>query len=245
MIKRILKPLNEILDKDSVIFNAKNISLKLDNELLLNNVSFKILKKNFSFIMGPNGAGKTLLIKIIAGLIKPTFGEVIFNKKVKLGYVSQKPVFLRRSVYQNLYFALRFSNIPDFTIKNRIYEIIRLTKFENFLDFPARKLSLGQQQLLSIIRALTQKPNTLILDEPCSNLDPNATSLIEDLLVKANKSGVKIIFVTHDLMQAKRLSDEVIFMHKGKIIEYSKKNFFFNNSKSKEVSDYLQGKLLK
>ena len=87
MIKRILKPLNEILDKDSVIFNAKNISLKLDNELLLNNVSFKILKKNFSFIMGPNGAGKTLLIKIIAGLngkIHLIISYLIINKRLYL-----------------------------------------------------------------------------------------------------------------------------------------------------------------
>ena len=245
MIKETLKPLNEIINQNSFILDVKNISLKLNNKFLLNKISLKILNNNFSFIMGPNGAGKTLLIKVIAGLIKPTYGEVIFNQTVKLGFVSQKPVFLRRSVYQNLYFALRFSTFPDSMIKNRIYEITRLTKFDKFLDLPARKLSLGQQQLLSIIRALTVKPNTLILDEPCSNLDPNATSLIEDLLLKAKESGVKIILVSHDLMQAKRLSDEVIFMHKGKIIEYSKKNFFFYNSKSREVSDYLRGKLLK
>ena len=111
-------------------------------------------------------------------------------------------------------------------IKKRISNIVKLTDFENKLSMSARKLSIGKQQLLAIIRSLVIKPNLLLLDEPCSNLDPHYTSIIEAIIKKASRQGVKVLFVTHDLLQTKRLADEIIFLNKGRVDDHSEKGFF-------------------
>ena len=108
----------------------------------------------------------------------------------------------------------------------------------------ARNLSTGQQQLLSIMRALVSRPTFLFLDEPCANLDLQTTKFIEDILKKASKSGVKIIVVTHDLFQAKRLADEIIFFCNGKIFEQTKSTIFFKKPKSREARKFQKGVLL-
>ena len=114
-----------------------------------------------------------------------------------------------------------------------------------FKNHSARNLSIGQQQLLAVIRGLIIEPNVLLLDEPCSNLDPKSANIIEKIIKNSSKSGIKIIFVTHDILQVKRLADDIIFLNNGEIIEHSKKIFFFNESKCNQVKDYLNGKLLK
>ena len=95
------------------------------------------------------------------------------------------------------------------------------------------------------MRALIIKPNILLLDEPCSNLDLNSTNIIEDLLIKASRSGVKIILVTHDVLQTKRLANDILFLHNGEIIEHEENPSFFTNSRSQMIKNFLNGILLK
>ena len=140
--------------------------------------------------------------------------------------------------------ALSLSNYPSKKKRKRITEILKFSKLEHLANKSARNLSTGQQQLLSIMRALVSRPTFLFLDEPCANLDLQTTKFIEDILKKASKSGVKIIVVTHDLFQAKRLADEIIFFCNGKIFEQTKSTIFFKKPKSREARKFQKGVLL-
>jgi len=108
-----------------------------------------------------------------------------------------------------------------------------------------RELSGGMKRRILIAKALSHEPKILFLDEPCANLDPKITQIIENLIKTVSKSGVKIIIVTHDLFQAKRLANDILFFHNGKIIEHTKTKSFFKNPKSKEAKDFQKGLLLK
>ena len=247
MIKNIFKPFYDNLNLFLPI-RVKEVSLKLNNNFFFNKLSFDIDNNSISSFIGPNGAGKTSCIKLLTGLIKPESGEVIFSKNKNfpnlIGYVPQKIILLRRSVEENLLHALSLSNYPSKKKRKRITEILKFSKLEHLANKSARNLSTGQQQLLSIMRALVSRPTFLFLDEPCANLDLQTTKFIEDILKKASKSGVKIIVVTHDLFQAKRLADEIIFFCNGKIFEQTKSTIFFKKPKSREARKFQKGVLL-
>ena len=146
---------------------------------------------------------------------------------------------------KNLLHTLSISNYPTNKKKQRIKEILKFAKLEHLAKQSARNLSIGQQQLVSIMRALVIRPSFLFLDEPCANLDPKTTRIIENLIKIVSKSGVKIIIVTHDLFQAKRLANDILFFQNGKIIEHTETKSFFTNPRSKEVKDFKKGLLLK
>ena len=248
MIKNIFKPLNNNLNLLLPI-RFHNVSLKLDNNYFFKKLSFEINTNDISVFIGANGAGKTSCIKLLTGLIKPYSGEVLFSKNKRnlnlIGYVPQKIILLRRSVEKNLLHTLSISNYPTNKKKQRIKEILKFAKFEHLAKQSARNLSIGQQQLISIMRALAIRPSFLFLDEPCATLDPQTTQIIEDLIKIVSKSGVKIIIVTHDVFQAKRLANDILFFHNGKIIEHTKTKSFFKNPKSKKAKDFQKGLLLK
>ena len=247
MIKNIFKPLNNNL-KSLLPISFHNVSLKLDNNYFFNKLSFKINTNGISVFVGANGAGKSTCIRLLIGLIKPHSGKVLFSTNKKnlnlIGYVPQKIILLRRSVEENLLHTLSISNYPT-NKKKRIKEILKFAKLEHLAKQSARNLSIGQQQLISIMRALAIRPSVLFLDEPCANLDPKITQIIENLIKIVSKSGVKIIIVTHDLFQAKRLANDILFFHNGKIVEHTKTKSFFKNPKSKEAKDFQKGLLLK
>ena len=248
MIKNIFKPLNKNL-KLLLPIEVKNVSLKLNDSFFFKKISLKIDTKLISCFIGPNGAGKTSCIKLLIGLTKPNSGEILFSKSNKIpnaiGYVPQKIILLRRTVEENLLHALALSNYMSNKRKERVKEILKFSNLEHLSKKSARKLSLGQQQLLSVLRSLISRPSFLILDEPCANLDLQTTKIIENILKVASQNGVKIIIVTHDLFQAKRLADEIIFFYNGKIIEQNKSNIFFKKPKSREAKNFQKGLLLK
>ena len=248
MIKNIFKPLNNNL-KSLLPINFHNVSLKLDNNYFFNKLSFIINTNGISVFIGANGAGKSTRIQLLTGLIKPHSGKVLFsihNKSLDtIGYVPQKIILLRRSVEKNLLHTLSISNYPTNKKKQRIKEILKFAKLEHLAKQSARNLSIGQQQLVSIMRALAIRPSFLFLDEPCANLDPKTTQIIENLIKVVSKSGVKIIIVTHDVFQANRLANDIYFFHNGAIIEHGKTKSFFKNPKSKEAKNFQKGLLLK
>jgi len=248
MTKNIFKTFNKNLNSLLPIgFNK--VSLKLGKSYFFNKLSFRIQIKGISVFIGPNGTGKSTCIKLLAGLIEPDSGEVIFprneiNSRI-IGYVPQKIILLRRSVKENLSHALSISGYPKNEKFSRIDEIIKFAKLKHLANISARNLSMGQQQLVSIMRALALRPSFLFLDEPCANLDIRTFQVIENLLKTASSCGIKIILVTHDLFQAKRLADEILFFHNGKITEQTRAKDFFKNPKSKQAKYFQNGLLLK
>ncbi len=223
----------------------KDLSLILDERKILSSLNFSINSDDVTVIMGPNGAGKSIFLKILNGILTPTSGCITWNNKKQFSdtlntqaFVFQKPILLRRSVIANLDYMDSVLGYKKKISKDRLLEIVQLKKQKNQ---PARMLSLGEQQRLSLIRSLMLRPNLLLLDEPTANLDPASTKIIEDIILNLKMMGIKIIFVTHNILQAKRIADEIIFLNEGKMVEHLNKQEFFSNSKSIEVQNYLNG----
>ena len=223
----------------------KDLTLILDNRKKLSSLNLSINSNNVTVIMGPNGAGKSLFLKILNGILTPTSGCITWNNKKQFSdtlntqaFVFQKPILLRRSVIANLDYMDSVLGYKKKISKDRLLEIVQLKKQKNQ---PARMLSLGERQRLSLVRSLMLRPNLLLLDEPTANLDPASTKIIEDIILNLKMMGIKIIFVTHNILQAKRIADEIIFLNEGKMVEHLNKQEFFSNSKSIEVQNYLNG----
>ena len=243
-LKKIFNDLKLESDKNFLPLEIKNLNYIIGSKEILSNLNIKITSDKITVIMGPNGAGKSIFLKILNGIIRPTSGKILWNEKVDeslvlngQALVFQKPVLLRRSVKANLDFFDKLTNLNNYD-KNQLLKIVDLLDQKNQ---PARLLSLGEQQRLSLIRALLLRPRLIMLDEPTANLDPASTKIIEDIIISLKEFGIKIIFVTHNILQAKRLADEVIFFDKGKLIEHSNAKKFFSNSKSMKVNNYLNG----
>ena len=219
----------------------KNINYSVNNKSFFKNLSTDISTNGITIILGPNGSGKTLLTKIIKGLIKPESGElsIKLNGMTPItGYLSQNIIFLRRNVFNNLAYPLEIKGFNKKIINKRIEFLLKYFGFSSKGKISARNLSEGNKQYLSFIRALVSKPNLLILDEPSSNLDMQFTKKVENFLIK-ERNRIKIIMVTHDLFQAKRLADEILFINDGEIIEVSTKNKFLK-SKNKLIQKFLK-----
>ena len=223
----------------------KDLSLILDDRKILSSLNLSINSDDVTVIMGPNGAGKSIFLKILNGILTSTSGCITWNNKKQFSdtlntqaFVFQKPILLRRSVIANLDYMDSVLGYKKKISKDRLLEIVQLKKQKNQ---PARMLSLGEQQRLSLIRSLMLRPNLLLLDEPTANLDPASTKIIEDIILNLKMMGIKIIFVTHNILQAKRIADEIIFLNEGKMVEHLNKQEFFSNSKSIEVQNYLNG----
>lgn len=223
----------------------KDLCLTLDERKILSSLNLSINSDGVTVIMGPNGAGKSIFLKILNGILTPTSGCITWNNKKQFSdtlntqaFVFQKPILLRRSVIANLDYMDSVLGNKKRISKDRLLKIVQLQKQKNQ---PARMLSLGEQQRLSLIRSLMLRPNLLLLDEPTANLDPASTKIIEDIILNLKMMGIKIIFVTHNILQAKRIADEIIFLNEGKMVEHLNKQEFFSNSKSIEVQNYLNG----
>jgi tungstate transport system ATP-binding protein len=216
---------------------------------IFNNLNLEIGAQGITAIMGPNGAGKSLILRLLAGLIDPGRGRVLYNGKPEvphgqIGFVFQRPVLLRRSVQDNLMHALAIAGVARVERTSRTQGLLELGGMEHLAKSPARKLSGGEQQRLTLLRALACNPGLLLLDEPSASLDPQATALIENIVLRASQCGVKVIIVTHDQGQAARVADEVVFVHKGQVLDIGSTESFLKNPQSRLAKAYLAGELL-
>jgi tungstate transport system ATP-binding protein len=230
---------------DTPLIEVTNLCLRLNNSDLLSSISVSSKTRGVTMVMGPNGAGKSLFLKCLHGLIQPTFGlikvcgEHVQGPSNDQAMVFQKPVLLRRSVLENLAFAT-----PQGTDLGAINNALATAHLGDKRDLPARLLSGGEQQRLAVVRALLRNPKLLVLDEPTASLDPASVQIIEGLIRDFTELGGKTIFISHDLGQAKRLGSEIIFLHKGRVVEHSDADLFFRNPTSKEAKAYLNGQLI-
>ena len=229
--------------------SIKNLEYFRGNRILLRGITCKIRTSGITIVLGPNGAGKTLLLKCLHGLINFNTPNIFFagkplDKKIRMqqSMVFQNPILLRRSVKNNLLFVIKQRNIK--LKEELILKILKKVDLLSLLNENATLLSGGEKQRLSLARAIITLPKLLFLDEATSNLDPYSIQIIEKIIKEVNKKGTKVIAVTHDLSQAKRLADDIIFINKGRICEFTSASNFFKKPRSKEGNLYISGKLI-
>ena len=230
---------------------ASGIVLARHGRRLLDVPALQFGGTGLTVVLGPNGAGKSLLLRVLAGLVEPDEGTVAWAgrppdraRAPRLGFVFQRPVLLRRSARANIVYALKVTGMPSALREARADAVLAAARLEAIAASPARLMSGGEQQRLALARALALEPELLFLDEPTSSLDPASTKAIEDMLRTAALAGTRIVLVTHDTAQARRLADEVVFLHQGRVLERADAQNFFRKSASREARAYLDGAIL-
>jgi tungstate transport system ATP-binding protein len=230
---------------------AEGIRLQRNQRKLLDDVNLELDDTGTTVVMGPNGAGKSLLLRILAGLLAPDAGSVAWcgrqpdiGRRTSLGFVFQKPVLLRRSALANIKYALAVAGYPRQERQSKAEQALALAGLTQISRSAGRSLSGGEQQRLAIARALALQPEVLMMDEPTANLDPASVHQIESLIKQSRDRGCKVVFVTHDVGQAKRLADDVVFMARGRIVEQASGEQFLEAPSSEQSLAYLQGRLL-
>lgn len=222
-------------------------------ERLLHDISFRLTAGTRTVLLGPNGAGKSLILRLCNGLLTPTMGTVRWGGEVRgdparqrrhQAMVFQRPVLLRRSVRGNVEHALKLHRVPRRQRRARADLALAQTGLAELGDRPARALSGGEQQRLTLARAWATTPQVLFLDEPTANIDPAATRAIETLIDGFHAAGAKIIMTTHDLGQAQRVADEILFIHHGRLLEHTPADRFFAAPATPEAQAFVKGELL-
>jgi tungstate transport system ATP-binding protein len=218
---------------------------------LIDGLDLRIEDPGITVIMGPNGAGKSVLLRLMHGLLAPTGGEILWGGKRmdrelarRQAMVFQKPVLLRRSAAANIWHALALRGIARGDRAVRVGDALTLAGLQERASAPARILSGGEQQRLCLARALSLEPAILLLDEPTASLDPVSTLAIEELLIDAQRRSIKVIVVTHDVGQARRLARDVVFLHHGRAIEHQPAKNFFDGAQSAAARAFLAGGLV-
>lgn len=230
--------------------SLNNLSFEAGGKKLLSNFSHRFEAGPRTIILGPNGAGKSLLLRLCHGLLHPTAGNVQWGGDAKQdpahlqAMVFQRPVMLRRSVAANVQYALSLRGLDRQTRQRRTLEALQRTGLGHLATAPARVLSFGEQQKLALARAWALQPQVLFLDEPTASLDPAATHAIEQFIDAIHQGGTRIIMTTHDLDQARRLADDVLFVHRGELLESAPAKRFFKRPTHPHARAFLDGQLL-
>jgi tungstate transport system ATP-binding protein len=236
-------------DRVSILpLRVENIVFEASGKRLLDGVSFTLPKGGVTAVIGPNGAGKSLTLRICHGLLAPAEGLVRWQEgaaspgQKRHAMVFQRPVMLRRSAVANLRHALRAVGALD--ADRRADEALARFGLSELAGRPARLLSGGEQQRLAIARAWALDPEVLFLDEPSSQLDPGATRQIEAMIANLASEGMTIMMATHDLAQARRLCQRVLFFHRGRIVEDAPAERFWKEPATAEGRAFIAGDLL-
>lgn len=226
---------------------ARGLRLDFGGSRVIDGIDLDLAPGGCTIVMGPNGAGKSLLLKLLHGLIAPEAGGISWNGAAsgpgttrRQAMVFQSPVLLRRSVAANLDFVLA-ARQKDNSRRDILLERVGLG---HKAGQAARRLSGGEQQRLALARALATDPEILFLDEPTASLDPASVQMIETIVREVRDAGIRVVFVTHDLGQARRLADDVVFLHRGRVLEQAPAERFFDAPRAREARDFLAGRIV-
>jgi tungstate transport system ATP-binding protein len=192
-----------------------------------------------TIILGANGAGKSVLMRLMHGLLAPSRGRIVWQAPGRQAMVFQRPVMLRRSALANVEYALRAAG----QAADGAMDALREVGLAHLAHKPARVLSGGEQQRLALARAWALHPEVLFLDEPTASLDPSAAREIESVIRAFDAAGTKIVMATHNLGQARRLADEVIYLHQGRVLERAPVEQFFSKPATAEAAAFIKGEL--
>lgn len=224
---------------------VRDLSLALDGRAVIAGVGMDLLPGSRSLVLGPNGAGKSLLLRLLHGLLRPSGGEVSWQRVDAARHqamVFQRPVLLRRSALENVRFALEVAGLPQAVPRAR--EALERVGLGALADRPARVLSGGEQQRLALARAWALSPQVLFLDEPTASLDPAAMRAVEEVILAMHAAGTTIVMTSHDIGQARRLATEVLFLHRGRLLEHTPAAIFFDQPRTPEACAFIRGDLL-
>lgn len=214
---------------------------------ILDGVDLQLSGDGVSVVLGPNGAGKTLLLRLIAGLLPAHGGAMNWGGAPvpdgRLAMVFQQPMLLRLSVFTNVEFALRPQALSAAERHARTVEVLARVGLAHRAKDSARLLSGGERQRLALARAWAMRPRLLLLDEPTAALDPSATETVERIIREIRIEGAKILMTTHNLGQAIRIADDIIFLADGQVQEHEPAQRFFARPQSLAAQAYLQGEL--
>jgi tungstate transport system ATP-binding protein len=216
---------------------------------ILDQLSLRLAPGGPTVLIGPNGAGKTTLLRVAMGLAAPSEGKVTWGGRegvppLRRGFMFQRPVMLRRSAAGNIRYALATAGVPRGERSARVADLLARVGLGELAGRPARRLSGGEQQRLSLARALARDPAVLFLDEPTASLDPAASKAIEDLVRAIAASGVKVVMATHDLGSARRLTGEIVLMQRGRVVEAASADAFFSAPRTEQAKRFVAGELL-
>ena len=234
--------MNIIIDK---------ITKEYDGRKVLDVDSLHVKEGDFCGVIGPNGSGKSTLLNIIAGLAEATSGQVFYEgygmaepplKRMTL--VFQAPYLLRTTVEKNIAYPLKLRGWKPQDIDKRIRELADELGLAEFLKHKSWSLSGGEAQKVALARALSFRPELLLLDEPTANIDPATTAEIERMLKKANEEGTTVIVVTHNLVQAKRLCKDILLLNKGKVVEFGPGEKMLKNPENELTQRFIAGEIL-
>jgi tungstate transport system ATP-binding protein len=245
------------INNDQILLELHNIKKKYDKEVL--NIDELLIKQGqIHGIIGPSGAGKSTLLRIINLLTPPDSGYVIYKgKKVpangqgrlvvqrSMALVFQRNLLFKESVYHNIAYGLKARGFKHGEIHKRV---TRLLEQIGLIDLSARRadtLSGGEAQRVAIARAIAFEPELLLLDEPTANLDPANVEMIEKIIAGLRSShSISVIMVTHNIFQAQRVADQVIFINQGKIVESGETGQIFNNPRFETTAAYIAGRMV-
>ena len=245
---------------------SKKISVFYGDKKALSGISLDIPEKRVTSLIGPSGCGKSTFLRClnrmndtidicrIEGKILVD-GEDIYDRKLdpvllraRIGMVFQKPNPFPKSIFDNVAYGPKIHGLTN--SKDELSELVEsslkkaglFTEVKDRLNEPGTSLSGGQQQRLCIARAIAVSPEVILMDEPCSALDPIATAVIEELIDEISKNFT-IVIVTHSMQQAARVSNQTAFFHMGNLIEVGKTDEVFSMPKEKKTQDYITGKI--
>ncbi len=244
------------------IIETKNLNLFYDKAQAIHNCNLYIEKNKVTAIIGPSGCGKSTLLRSMNRMndfidIFSHDGSILFNDldiysdkidsttlRKKIGMVFQKPNPFPKSIYKNITWGPEmngFDGNKDELVEESLVNAGLWEEVKNRLEDSALALSGGQQQRLCIARAIAMRPEVILMDEPCSALDPKSTAIIETLIKKLRKDYT-IIIVTHNMQQAARVSDLTAFLYEGKLIEFGVTESLFKNPENQQTEDYITGR---
>lgn len=225
----------------------KDVCFAANGKIIIDRVSAEIGAGLRTIILGPNGAGKSVLMRLCHGLLRPTAGAIAWHgtggHRNRQAMVFQRPIMLRRSALANIVYGLKLSGLSPTERELRAHDVLEAVGLKALADRPARLLSGGEQQRLALARAWALGPEVLFLDEPTANLDPGASREVEGIIGQIHASGTKIIMTTHNLGQARRLADEVLFLYEGRLAERAPVEQFFKQPASAEAASFIKGEL--
>lgn len=232
------------------IVSLKGIGVAFDGEAVLNNINLDIRDKEFVTLLGPSGCGKTTTLRIIGGFLQPENGKIMFEGKDitnvppykrNVNTVFQKyALFPHLNVYDNIAFGLRVKKLPKDEIEKRVSEMLELVNLKGFEQRNVQNLSGGQQQRVAIARALVNRPKVLLLDEPLGALDLKLRKEMQTELKRIQQSlEITFIYVTHDQEEALTMSDTVVVMKDGDILQIGGPVDIYNEPKNAFVADFI------